>query len=537
MSVEAESLVGDDLEILADSVVPPAPEASPSPAALVAAQPSPAAPVAAPGPTGPAPRRAFAATLLGVPQAPTQAMAATAAPAVVPPAVAPAAVVPPAGVATETPSPTASNLDEASPTLALDDDDDAPTEVRELAPLGAAPFESPLSPASAPAELPASTHPAVGTTGAGSLDSGAAPWAGELEAARPKGPNKAIGFLLAAIVGGGALAAIYANQKPKPPRTPGAQSGAASAAASATTAPAPAGDAEPSPTAEAAASATTGATEPADAAAAPSDAPAPTSVSTAGVDPFVVEDQKLPGCDVLAKGVTARTADAPGEASAAWAEARKAIMKGDLETANLKMCEAVTLHDQSAAIEGLALLYVTRKSPSQGLAWLTRAEAVRPGQLETQTLLGVAQSQLGHEDEALTTWLTSLHIAPSEMERRQMVAKEDTTVGRRYLKQGDVPRAERLLRRAAILDPQNALALTGMGEVCLKEGRAVAALAFADRAIGLFEANPDAHVLRGDAALLAGDKATARASYERALAVRPDFWAATLKLRALDAPN
>src|SRR5690606_32510401 len=135
---------------------------------------------------------------------------------------------------------------------------------------------------------------------------------------------------------------------------------------------------------------------------------------------------KLPGCEVLARGVEPTTGDAPGESSAAWAEARKAITKGDLETATLKMCQAVTLHEQSAALETLALLYVTRQSPSEALKWVTKADSVRPGLLETQTLLGVIQSQLGKTDEALATWLSALHIKPEETERRQMIAKEDT---------------------------------------------------------------------------------------------------------------
>ena len=72
------------------------------------------------------------------------------------------------------------------------------------------------------------------------------------------------------------------------------------------------------------------------------------------------------------------------------------------------------------------------------------------------------------------------------------------------------PRARRAApeqRRAAILDPSNAGALTGMSEICLRQSRAGCAATFAERALAVFEANPEAHVLRGDGALEGVDRA------------------------------
>ena len=432
--------------------------------------------------------------------------------------------------------------------LSTPSDSNPPDEFEDLEEIGLSSF--PPAPNDSP-ETEASGAPTLGTS-QDEIETRRAPEVAEIEAARNDAPVSAfedeffrpapppvetktsaapavqgrsklgLGLLLAVVLGGGAWA--VSGMIGKRPTAP-AKSSAPGAKANA----APAHDA-PSSTNAPGAEATDPAAPAETAATAEPSAPAPTSTA----NPFLTTDAHLPGCEQLAAGITPATNNPAGEASTAWKIARQAIVKGDLTTANQKMCEAVTLHPESAALEGLALLYVTRNSPSEALKWVQRAETVRPGQMETRNLLGDVYSQLGDSEKALEAWLLALKVKPEETERRQMIAKNDTSVGRGYLRQGDVPHAERLLRRAVTLDPNNALGLSAMAEVCLKQSRSLCAIAFAERSLALFEANPDAHVVVGDAALLAGDRAKAKASYQRALGVRPDFWAATLKLRELD---
>lgn len=279
---------------------------------------------------------------------------------------------------------------------------------------------------------------------------------------------------------------------------------------------------------------------PAEIPAPPAEAPAaPTEASeeAAPSNPFAIVDAKLASCDALLSGVTLTAPDPVQFASTKWRDAREAIVKGDLKRAHQSMCEAVKLHPESAAMEGLALLYVTKSSPAEALGWIERALAVRPNERETLNLKGDALSQQGDSTGALAVWLSALNVRETEMPRRRQVAKDGVTIGRRQLKLGDLPQAERLLRRAATLDPDNTMAFTGLAEICFKTDRLPAARAFATRAIEIFPENPDALLVLGDVARQKNDLETAKAHYTRALGVRPDFWPATMRLREIGGPD
>lgn len=226
--------------------------------------------------------------------------------------------------------------------------------------------------------------------------------------------------------------------------------------------------------------------------------------------------------------------DPAAEGSVPWQAARKAIVRGDLAAAQASMCEAAFINPASPALEALALLYVTEGAATEALVWLDKAEAVRPGVRDTLELRGAALSQLGQIGKARQVWLQALNVKEEDMGRRGGVADEDVAVARQHMKQGDLPRAERRLRRAVVLNPKSSLAMATLAELFLKKNQTTLAQGLAESSIAAEPFFPDAYVVLADVDKAQGNLQKAREHLERALQIRPDFWAAKKALRELD---
>jgi tetratricopeptide (TPR) repeat protein len=228
--------------------------------------------------------------------------------------------------------------------------------------------------------------------------------------------------------------------------------------------------------------------------------------------------------------------DPAAEGSVPWQAARKAIVRGDLVAAQTSMCEAAFINPASPALESLALLYITQNAPTEALLWLDKAEVVRPGVRDTLDLRATALTQLGKISEARSVWLKSLNIVDEDPGRRKGAADEDVALAKQHLRQGDLPRAERRLRRAVVLDPKNSPALTALAEVMLKKGRLEAAQGLGSYAVSTEPFFPDAYVVLADIAKQQNDLGAAQKHLERALQIRPDFWAAKKAMKELTKP-
>ncbi len=266
----------------------------------------------------------------------------------------------------------------------------------------------------------------------------------------------------------------------------------------------------------------------------------PKAAAPAGLDerfivenPWKIPETPLPSCDELAPGVAATSADRVAEASPHWAEARRLIVKGDARAAAAAMCRAVAINPESPALEGLTSLYVMSGSPTLAVGFANRALAVRPADRETKNLRGDAFSQLGRADEALVDWLAAIGLRPDEAVRRAAESKNYALEAKRAERRGDLPKAAQYFRRAVGLDPKNIMATSGLAGLLLRQEHLEQAATFAVYALREFELLPDAHVVLGDVSAKKGDAAGARRAYQRALSIRPDYWDAEMKLRAL----
>lgn len=94
-------------------------------------------------------------------------------------------------------------------------------------------------------------------------------------------------------------------------------------------------------------------------------------------------------------------------------------------------------------------------------------------------------------------------------------------MGQQALRSGDVFGAARHFKKALELDPRNADAIIGQGEIAYSQGSYTSAIAHFEKAARMRSRNAQVHVLLGQAYLGAGNNAKAAASFKRALHLRP----------------
>jgi tetratricopeptide (TPR) repeat protein len=109
------------------------------------------------------------------------------------------------------------------------------------------------------------------------------------------------------------------------------------------------------------------------------------------------------------------------------------------------MCQAVALYPESAAIEGLAHLYLRLGNSEQALYWADRADKLRPGQLDIGYLRGDAYAFRGELESARNTWLGTLNVDPNQVDRIPPISKDYSVEAGRHLRRGPHHPADPLL--------------------------------------------------------------------------------------------
>jgi Flp pilus assembly protein TadD len=185
------------------------------------------------------------------------------------------------------------------------------------------------------------------------------------------------------------------------------------------------------------------------------------------------------------------------------------------------MCTAVLNHPQSLALEGLAGLYLTLRTPKEALRWVEQALGVRPDRAKTLELYGDVLVMLGREAEAKKAWLTGLKVPADSAKTIQLLSGNLSEEADKALRSGDLPRAEQLARRAAGLDMSNAEAAGTMAAVLLAAGQVDLAERWTSRCVSLGESAPACLLAQGDLAMSKGDLKTARQRYEKVTRLAP----------------
>jgi DNA-binding response OmpR family regulator/tetratricopeptide (TPR) repeat protein len=191
--------------------------------------------------------------------------------------------------------------------------------------------------------------------------------------------------------------------------------------------------------------------------------------------------------------------DQPGRALAELRLGRRAMMLGKLDDAQMSFCRSAVLDPTKPdAFQSLVRLLLLRRDPKQAAEWAERATKQHPDDAELRGLYADALARAGDADRARTIWLEMGRIDPSDTAGARLMALTYTRGGDRSVRGADYAQADRLFRRAALLDPLNGTAAMGLSRVLLVQGETEAALTWAKRAVDIEPRDPELRVLLGD---------------------------------------
>jgi Flp pilus assembly protein TadD len=228
------------------------------------------------------------------------------------------------------------------------------------------------------------------------------------------------------------------------------------------------------------------------------------------------------------------TGDQPGRALSELGLGRRALMLGKLDDAQVSLCRSAVLDPAKPdAFVALVRLLLLRKDADQAVQWAERAAKQHPENLEVQALYGDALARAGDKDRARSIWLENGHVDPSDSASIRGMAYNYIRGAERAVKGADNAQADRLFRRAVLLDPLNATAAAGLARVMLVQNNVPAAVHYAKQAVSLEPHDAELRVLLGDVEEKAGDTTAAKAEWTTAYELDPNnFKAASRMVRA-----
>ncbi|MCZ6559974.1 MAG: PEP-CTERM system TPR-repeat protein PrsT [Gammaproteobacteria bacterium] len=130
-------------------------------------------------------------------------------------------------------------------------------------------------------------------------------------------------------------------------------------------------------------------------------------------------------------------------------------------------------------------------------------------------------------DDAVSLLLTAIASNPEESQPQEMLA-------RAYARQGDGPRAERTIREAVRLAPENLRTLTAAGETMLDLGKFREALGFYRRAVEISPQSGIAYYNLSRAQMALGARTDSRASLEKSIELDPNAMSAPMVLAVME---
>jgi len=186
---------------------------------------------------------------------------------------------------------------------------------------------------------------------------------------------------------------------------------------------------------------------------------------------------------------------APWKGASAWKLARRAMMKGDNEEAQKRMCESAFIDSQGAATLGLARYYLSVRALDEAEKWARLGIEVSPkAKRAAKELLGDVLCQRGKMNEAREIWLESFDLTADQKSRLEAVSRRFLSAAAKVRRGGDAALAERHLRRVAAFDLENSDVAADLASILVKTDEPDLARAWADKALAL---DPSSKVAKG----------------------------------------
>jgi Flp pilus assembly protein TadD len=350
------------------------------------------------------------------------------------------------------------------------------------------------------------------------------------ESTRPGSPPRTVAAWLApvALLQVAATIAVLVGLSPSTQSKARAAKSVASTTAPATSAGDPAKTASAAP-ANSAASAPTALAAPRTAPSSGSKSPPP------GHMPLpVLHHPRAPSCKQLLAKEPPRHDGLPGAAYRAIKEARRGLVRGDVDAGQRAYCRAAAfdVHSVTAAVE-LTRVLLLRRDGRAAADWTRRARERGAGEATVKGLLGDALALTGDFDKARSAWLEANGGRPGDVQATDALADKSLAIARRALHANAYSRAERYFRRAAVLAPDSASAAIGLARTLLMLDVPGDAMVWARYAVAKAPQNPDARIVLGDVLHRKGQDADARHAWEKALELQPGNQPAQSRLRRL----
>lgn len=243
---------------------------------------------------------------------------------------------------------------------------------------------------------------------------------------------------------------------------------------------------------------------------------------------------KAPTCEeIVGPSWALLGGEQPSRARAELGLGRRALMLGKVDDAQISFCRSAVLDPtRPEAFQALVRLFLLRRDAAQAAEWAERATKQHPEDQDMRGLYADALARAGDADRARGIWLEMGHLDAGDTAGARLMAIPYVRGGDRSVRGADYAQAERLYRRAVLLDPLNAGAAAGLSRVMLVQGQTAAALKFAQRAVSIEPRDAELHVLLGDVLEKSGDVNAAKSEWKTAYEIDPhSYHAASRVLR------
>jgi tetratricopeptide (TPR) repeat protein/DNA-binding NarL/FixJ family response regulator len=243
---------------------------------------------------------------------------------------------------------------------------------------------------------------------------------------------------------------------------------------------------------------------------------------------------RAPTCEELFGAAHVGAGDYPGSAYVEMRDANKALVRGDVDSAERSLCKAALWDQTNPAIPlELAQLMLLRRDGASSVEWAKKGLERDPSNLRAQGILGDGLARVGDYPGAKHAWLLSMRLDGISDAQYRDLSFGSLREARASMARRDFARAERFFRRAVVLDAENGPASNGLADALLRLGDATSALRWANRAVSVAPRDPAARVILGDVLFQKGDRSGAEVEWREALQLDPTNFLARRRVAKL----